>query len=185
MYEILCKLYVEHAQPKIGAANLDIEAAKDIMRAMYEALHALDITSSALLIFNGVVITAAAFAAEKAFIPRLLRCWAIIVIVLGLIASGLCMRVTHISYAFYGKVEIRKSAMPCPPNAATASDSNAATKPEINFGKEFAELDREITKRTWYFWVAWWLSIFIVVASIVVIVVAVFKHRRTPAAATE
>jgi hypothetical protein len=184
MYEILCNLHFEHAQAKIGLDNVATSAVTEIMKAMYEALHALDITSSAILIFNGVVITAAAFAAEKDYIPRLLRCWAIIVIVLGLIASGLCMRVTHISYAFYGKVDIQKSAIPCTPNAATESQSSAASKPEINFKEEFAALDREITRRTWYFWGAWWISMFIVVASIAVIFWAIFKERRRRRTAT-
>jgi len=171
MYEKLLELYVHCGQAKIGSEVVGREAVKEIIRALYEALHALDITSSALLIFNGVVITAAAFAAEKEKIPPLLRCWAIVVIVLGLVASGLCLRVTHISYPFYGKVQIEQPATVLPPNAATAAECHAGIKPrsDVNFKEEFAKLDREIALRTCIFQVAWWLSMFIVVASILVI----------------
>jgi hypothetical protein len=182
MYEILLKLFMHTTQPpKILPDGLDAKSVAEVMKAMYEALHALDITSSALLIFNGVLITAAAFAAEKPFLPRVLHWWAIIVILVGLVASALCLRVTHISYPFYGKVEIvsgtKKVGTVQAPGAA--AESNVI----VDFREEFIELDHEIALRTCYFQIAWWLSRILVWGSVLAILLGMIEHRLWPRAA--
>jgi hypothetical protein len=175
MYEVLLKLHTPDVQ--ISPGNLKAAEAREVLGAFYEALHALDITSSALLIFNGVLITAAAFAAERvrpAAVPQtiantVLRIWIVAVIVIGLIASALCLRVTHISYPFYGKV---------------VAVTDSAGKVIVDFSKEFAKLDYEVALRTCLFQAAWWLSMIAVGVSVVVILYAVVENRYRPRVTT-
>jgi hypothetical protein len=159
MLKVLLKLYTGNENTAVSTLNQD--QLIDILKAFYEALHALDITSSALLIFNGVVITAAAFAAEKAGIAKVLcgwlRAWLIAVIIIGLVASGLCLWVTRISYAFYGKVAIT---------------------PNLDFTQEFAALDYEVALRTCLFQIAWGFSMAAVAVSILVILASIASETR-------
>jgi hypothetical protein len=171
MYDILLKLYMKDV--RIAPEGLTADQAKDMLKAFYEALNALDATSSALLIFNGVVITAAAFAAEKEAIAKVLsgwlRTWMIAVIIIGLVASGLCLRVTHISYPFLGKVT-----------------TTSLLPPQVDFTAEFAALSHEVALRTCLFQLAWWLSMFAVAVTVLVILASIVSEKcglcrpRTP-----
>lgn len=144
-------------------AHIVPEGAKEIIRAFYEALNALDTTASALLIFNGVLFAAAAFAAERTKVDKLLRVWVIIMILFALVAAGMCLRVAHISYPFYDKVVI-----------------TSGTPRGLDFTNEFAALEYEVALRTCLFQTAWWLSIIGVVMSCAAIVYQVVTERARP-----
>jgi hypothetical protein len=137
------------------------EAAKEMLRAYYEALNALDTTASALLIFNGVLVTAATFAAERMRVNRTLWLVAMLVIIIALVAAGLCLRVAHISYPFLDKVLV-----------------TSRTHPALDFSQEFVALNAEVALRTCLFQSAWWLSIGAVALSIVAILSTVGVEIR-------
>jgi hypothetical protein len=142
---MLYKLLILNA----AGAQITPEGAKEILKAFYHALNALDTTASALLIFNGILVAAASFAADRTRDNKLLWAWVIVVILIALIAAGLCLRVAHISYPFYDKV--------------------VATSGRVDFTKEFEELNKEVALRTWLFQNAWRLSIIAVVMSFLAI----------------
>jgi len=151
--KVLCK----------GEANVDACTLK----GFYEALHALDITASAVLIFAGTLTIAAAHtihsnrpaevrayeedaarkkaAAEEADASRKFAAW---VLLLSLVAAGLCLRVAQISYPFHGYVHI---------------DVPKAT---ADFSEEFKQLEYEVWLRTWLFWLATLLSAVAVVIAV-------------------
>jgi hypothetical protein len=141
MLDKLLKLY--------GGLPTTPDGAEHILKAFYEALHALDTTASALLIFNGVLVAAASFAADRTRDDKILWPWVIVMILIALVAAGLCLRVAHISYPFYDKVVI--------------------TSGHVDFTKEFEALDYEVVLRTCLFRTAWWLSIIAVVMSFLAI----------------
>jgi hypothetical protein len=136
MYEKLKILYSG------DASIISKEAAMAILDRFYGALTALDLTASALLLFDGILIAAAAFAADRAGVTRAERVGALFVIFIALVAAGFSLRVTHISYPFFGEVVI----MP-------------GTSYGLDFSKEFERLDYEVTLRTMLFQIAWWLSV--------------------------
>lgn len=136
------------------------EGAKEILRALYEALNALDTTASALLIFNSVLFAAAAFAADK-MDDKLLRGWVILMILIALVAAGMCLRVAHISYPFYDKVVI-----------------TSGSPRGLDFSEELKALQDEVSFRTWLFQNAWYLSVIAVVMSCAAIVYRVITENR-------
>jgi lysylphosphatidylglycerol synthetase-like protein (DUF2156 family) len=116
-----------------------------ILEGFYGALHALDITASAVLIFAGTLIVAAAHAAHRPQVTADERRWALIVMLLSLVAAGLCLRIAQISYPFHGYVT---KAQPDP------------------YAEEFTQLDKEVWLRTLLFWIATGLSALAVVIPI-------------------
>ena len=158
MYDKLLKLHADGAQ-------ITPPGAEHILEGLYKALDALDLTASSILIFNGVLVTAAAFAAERRGVARPLRVWLIIVIIVALISAGLCLRVTHVSWPFLDKVVV----------------DLGGPSPRLDFSQEFQALDAEIALRTLLFQLAWYLSGAMVVLSIPVILGAVIFARRQPA----
>jgi hypothetical protein len=152
MLEKLLKLYD-------GAHTVTPEGAKEILKAFYEALNALDTTASALLIFNGVLFAAASFAADRMRDDKFLRRWVIAMLVIALVAAGMCLRVAHISYPFIDKVVI--------------------TSGGLDFAEEFEALDYEVALRTCLFQMAWLLSIIAVGMSCVAIVYRVVTEKTT------
>ena len=80
----------------------------EIVRTLYEILSILDSKGLALLAFDGIVVAATTFAAEKGDVFRKrgpARWLAILVIVVSLSAAALCLGVSEISYRFLHYVE--------------------------------------------------------------------------------
>ncbi len=78
--------------------------ARDIVRTFYDVLTILDNKGLALLAFDGIIVAATTFAAEKggAFHRRgMARRLAVFIIVLALVASVACLLVSEISYPFF------------------------------------------------------------------------------------
>jgi hypothetical protein len=81
--------------------------AEAMIKTFYEILNVLDSKGLALLAFDGIVVAATTFAAEKGdvFHRRGLARWlAILIIVLSLTAAALCLFVSEISYPFFNFV---------------------------------------------------------------------------------
>jgi hypothetical protein len=145
-------------------AHIVPHGAEKILEALYGALNALDTTASALLIFNSVLFAAAAFAADK-MNDRLLRRWVILMILIALLAAGMCLRVAHISYPFYHEVIITSG----PPQG-------------LDFTREFKALQEEVDYRTCLFQTAWYLSVIAVGMSCLAIIYRVLTENSSPAA---
>ena len=117
--------------------------AKEIVKSLYEILTVLDGKGLALLAFDGIIVAATTFAAEKGhvFHKRGLARWlAIAIIVLSLAAAALCLGVSEVSYRFFYYVE-------------------CSTPEKLNFSNEINRLATLIDWRTVYYQIAWTLSI--------------------------
>jgi hypothetical protein len=117
--------------------------ATETLKTLYEILTILDNKGLALLAFDGIIVAATTFAAEKGgvFNRRGLARWlAIAVIFLSLLAAAACLFVSEISYPFFGYV------------ACTAQHG-------LDYTEEIDELAALVDWRTAYFQIAWWCSI--------------------------
>jgi hypothetical protein len=80
----------------------------EIVKSFYDILKVLDSKGLALLAFDGIVVAATTFAAEKGgvFHRRGMARWlAILIIILSLAAAALCLFVSEISYSFFHYVD--------------------------------------------------------------------------------
>ena len=114
----------------------------DIVKALYDILTVLDSKGLALLAFDGIIVAATTFAAEKGgvFHRRGMARWlAILIIILSLAASALCLWVSEISYSFFHYVD------------CTAPD-------RLDFSNEITRLATLVDWRTAYYRTAWWFS---------------------------
>jgi len=96
-----------------------------------------------LLAFDGIVVAATTFAAEKGDVFHrrgFVRWLAIIIIVLSLTGAALCLFVSEISYPFFHFVE------------CTGSDT-------LDFSNEISRLATLVEWRTSYYRLAWMCSI--------------------------
>ncbi len=115
---------------------------QEIVKTLYDILTVLDTKGLALLAFDGIVVAATTFAAEKGGVfhhrgwPRWL---AITIIILSLAAAALCLGVSEISYSFLHYVD------------CTASD-------KLDFSDEISRLAALVDWRTAYYQTAWWFS---------------------------
>jgi hypothetical protein len=117
--------------------------ALELAHSFYEMMNILDDKGLALLAFDGIIVAATTFAAEKGgvFNKRGLARWlAILVIFLSLGAAVACLFVSEISYPFYGYV------------ACNAPQS-------LDFTDEITHLANLVDWRTNYFHFAWYCSI--------------------------
>jgi hypothetical protein len=117
--------------------------AHAVATSFYDMLTILDDKGLALLAFDGIIVAATTFAAEKggAFQRRgMARALAVLIIVLALAASVACLLVSEISYPFYGHV------------SCTAAQG-------LDFTDEINQLAASAQWRTFYFHIAWWLSL--------------------------
>lgn len=117
--------------------------AQKVMRTFYEILTILDEKGLALLAFDGIIVAATTFAAEKGgvFQKRGMARWlAIVIIVLALSAAVACLFVSELSYPFFYYVSC---------NAPHSLD----------FSNEIGRLAVLVDWRTDYFHFAWWCSI--------------------------
>lgn len=116
---------------------------REIVKTLYEVLTVLDTKGLALLAFDGIIVAATTFAAEKggAFQKRgMTRRLAVFIIVLALVGSVACLFVSEISYPFFYYVTC---------NAPHSLDYTI----EIN------HLTNLFDWRTNYFLIAWWCSL--------------------------
>ena len=114
----------------------------EIVKTFYDILTVLDSKGLALLAFDGIVVAATTFAAEKGgvFHRRGMARWlAIVIIILSLAAAALCLFVSEVSYSFLHYVD------------CTAPD-------KLDFSPEIARLATLVDWRTAYYQSAWWLS---------------------------
>jgi hypothetical protein len=109
----------------------------DIVKAFYDILTVIDSKGLALLAFDGIIVAATTFAAEKGgvFHRRGLARWlAILIIILSLAAAALCLWVSEISYSFFHYVD--------------------CTSPDrLDFSNEITRLATLVDWR-----IAWWFS---------------------------
>lgn len=117
--------------------------AREVLRSFYEILTILDNKGLALLAFDGIIVAATTFAAEKGglFHRRGFPRWlAILIIVLSLSAAVACLFVSEISYPFFYYV--------------------TCTEPQgLDYTGEIGRLSALVEWRTDYFHFAWWCSI--------------------------
>ena len=117
--------------------------AQEVVKTLYEVLTILDNKGLALLAFDGIIVAATTFVAEKggAFhrrgIPRGLS---VFVIILALAGSVACLFVSEISYPFFYHV------------ACNAPRS-------LDYTDEINNLAGLVEWRTDYFHFAWWCSL--------------------------
>ena len=115
--------------------------AKEIVKSLYEILTVLDGKGLALLAFDGIIVAATTFAAEKGDVfhkPGLARWLAIAIIVLSLVAAALCLGVSDF-YPFLYYVECNTE--------------------KLDFSNELNRLATLVDWRTMYYQIAWALSI--------------------------
>ncbi|MDE2375553.1 MAG: hypothetical protein KGL96_15115 [Hyphomicrobiales bacterium] len=115
----------------------------EIVKTLYDILSVLDSKGLALLAFDGIVVAATTFAAEKGDVFRkrgLARWLAIAVIVVSLSGAALCLGVSEISYRFLHFVD-------------------CAAPDKLDYTAEIAHLSNLVEWRTVYYQIAWALSI--------------------------
>ena len=116
---------------------------REIVKTLYDVLTVLDTKGLALLAFDGIIVAATTFAAEKggAFQKRgMTRRLAVFIIVLALVGSVACLFVSEISYPFFYFVTC---------NAPHSLD----------YTNEINHLSALVDWRTNYFQLAWWCSL--------------------------
>jgi hypothetical protein len=139
MCDLLQKLELLHA----AGTQFSPPHGRQILKTIYDILTVLDTKGLSLLAFDGIIVAATTFAAEKGqvFNKRGLTRWlAITIIVLALVAAALCLFVSEISYPFFHYVEC----------------SAAGT---LDLTREIKRLTILVDWRTEYYRYAWWLSI--------------------------
>ena len=136
--DLLQKLELVHA----SGIQIIPPHGQEIVKTLYDILTVLDTKGLALLAFDGILVAATTFAAEKGGVfhhrgwPRWL---AIAIIGLALVAAALCLFVSEVSYSFFHYVD------------CTAPD-------KVDFSREIARLATLVDWRTWYYRIAWWFS---------------------------
>ncbi len=138
MCDLLQKLQLLHA----AGTQITPPHATEIVKTLYEILTILDGKGLALLAFDGIVVAATTFVAEKGDVfrkPGLARWLAILVIVVSLAAAALCLGVSEISYSFLHYVE--------------------CSADKLNYADEINHLTTLVDWRTLYYQVAWTFSI--------------------------
>ncbi len=136
--DLLQKIELLHA----AGTQITPPHGDEIVKTFYDILTVLDTKGLALLAFDGIVVAATTFAAEKAGVFHrrgLARMLAIVIIVLALAAAALCLLVSEISYSFFHYVA-------CMPD-------------KLDFSDEINRLATLVDWRTWYYQTAWSLSI--------------------------
>lgn len=136
--DLLQKIELLHA----AGTQFNPPDAKEIAKTLYEILTILDGKGLALLAFDGIIVAATTFAAEKGnvFHKRGSARWlAILVIVVSLAAAALCLGVAEISYPFLHYV--------------------GCSTDKLDYSEEIAHLTSLVKWRTAYYQIAWYLSV--------------------------
>ena len=140
---MVCDLLQKIELMQAAGTQIMPTGAKEVVRSLYEILTILDDKGLALLAFDGIIVAATTFAAEKGgvFNKRGLARWlAITVIFLSLAAAVACLFVSEISYPFFGYVQ--------------CSGPKA-----LDYTQEIGSLTNLVAWRTDYFQFAWWCSV--------------------------
>jgi hypothetical protein len=136
--DLLQKLELVHA----SGIQIIPPHGQEIVKTLYDILTVLDTKGLALLAFDGILVAATTFAAEKGGVfhhrgwPRWL---AIAIIGLALVAAALCLGVSEISYGFLRYVD-------------------CSTSDKLDYSNEIAHLAALADWRTGYYQTAWWCS---------------------------
>jgi uncharacterized membrane protein YhdT len=137
--DLLQKIELLHA----AGTQFNPPHGQEIVKTLYDILTVLDTKGLALLAFDGIVVAATTFAAEKGGVfhhrgfPRWL---AISIIILSLAAAALCLWVSEISYSFLHYVD-------------------CSGPDKLDFSDEISRLATLVEWRTQYYQMAWWFSI--------------------------
>ena len=136
--DLLQKIEMFHA----AGTQMSPAHGPEIVKTFYDILTVLDSKGLALLAFDGIVVAATTFAAEKGgvFHRRGMARWlAILTIVLSLAAAALCLLVSEISYSFFHYVD-------------------CAAPDKLDFSSEIRRLATLVDWRTAYYQISWWCS---------------------------
>jgi hypothetical protein len=155
---LLQKIELLHAT----GAQFNPPQAEAVVKTFYEILNVLDSKGLALLAFDGIVVAATTFAAEKGDVFHrrgFVRWLAILIIVLSLAAAALCLFVSEISYPFFHFV------------TCTAPNT-------LDFSTEIARLASLVEWRTLYYRLAWTASI--VAIPLFLILFSMSLNRQKP-----
>ena len=137
--DLLQKIELLHA----AGTQVSPSHASEIVKTLYEILTILDGKGLALLAFDGIIIAATTFAAEKGDVfhrSGLARWLATTIIVLSLAAAALCLGVSEISYPFFHYVD-------------------CSTADKLDYSREISHLADLVDWRTVYYQIAWSCSI--------------------------
>jgi hypothetical protein len=137
--DLLQKIELFHA----AGTQFNPPDAREVVKTLYEVLTILDNKGLALLAFDGIIVAATTFAAERGGVFQrrgMLRGLAVLIIVLALVASVACLFVSEISYPFFYYV------------ACNAPHS-------LDYTLEINNLANLADWRTNYFQLAWWCSL--------------------------
>jgi hypothetical protein len=141
--------------------------ARDVVKTLYEVLTVLDNKGLALLAFDGIIVAATTFVAERGGVFQrrgMARVLAVFVIILALVASVACLFVSEISYPFFHYV------------ACSSTHS-------LNYTNEIRKLADLVDWRTDYFQVAWLCSL--VAIPLFLVLFWISLHRKKHDAAGE
>ena len=136
--DILQKIELLHA----AGTQFNPPNAREVIKTLYDILTIPDGKGLALLAFDGIIVAATTFAAEKAnvFHKRGSARWlAILIIVVSLAGAALCLGVAEISYPFLHYV--------------------GCSTDKLDYSVEIAHLTTLVTWRTAYYQIAWSLSV--------------------------
>jgi hypothetical protein len=137
--DLLQKIELIHA----AGTQFNPPDAREVVKTLYEVLTILDTKGLALLAFDGIIVAATTFVAERGGVFQsrgTARALAVLVIVLALVASVACLFVSEISYPFLYHV------------ACSAPHS-------LDYTQEINRLTNLVDWRTNYFQLAWWCSL--------------------------
>jgi hypothetical protein len=125
-----------------------------IKECFYSNLTVLDTKASALMAFDGILVAVASFTLQDGGVlaGQLLP---LFVIIITLIAAGLCLFVAQISYPFLGKVIIK-------PGSSVSLD----------YTNELNALHGAVDWRTCFYRIAWLLSILAIFLFLVMFILA-------------
>lgn len=156
--DLLQKIELLHA----AGTQVSPSHAGEIVKTLYEILTILDGKGLALLAFDGIIIAATTFAAEKGDVfhrSGLARWLATTIIVLSLAAAALCLGVSEISYPFFHYVD------------CSATD-------KLDYSKEISHLADLVDWRTVYYQIAWSCSIVALPLFLVMFWVSLSRKRQ-------
>jgi len=129
----------------------EYEAARRTLEFFYEALSVLDHKAEALMVFDGILIAAAAFVLDRGNLHRIhkwRRMVVLLAIMLALFAAASCLFVARVKYSFLGDMTIVAG--------------------KLQTSEEFQALSVVLARRTFDYELAWYLSVSAVCLSILV-----------------
>ena len=155
MSDLLQKLQLLYA----SGTHITPENAKAIAEFLYEALTVLDRKATALMAFDGILVAAASFTAEKKNVVSTERVFTLIVTSMALVAAGFCLFVSQISYPFLDKV--------------------ASAPGALDYSNELKALESALIWRTYFYQAAWWLSLFALPLFLIMFATSLRRRNKT------